>query len=95
MTSYPAVDADADEQLLRRLAVEIVRRRLTTPAILFLESMRPLNFVGSQFLTFLDPLLSVFCAIPDYRRFARLLEDRDGIERLIGHIEGIADLHSP
>jgi hypothetical protein len=51
---------DADHALLARIARELVGRRLTTPAIVFLESVKPLNFVGSQFLLFLDPLLKVF-----------------------------------
>lgn len=85
------VETDQDEALIERLATEIVRRRLTTPAILFLESVKPLNFIGSQFLVFLDPIVRLFLTIPEYQRFARLLEERGTIERLIVAIEGASD----
>lgn len=80
----PAPD---DAALLHRVAREVVRRHLVTPAILFLESAKPLNFVASQLLVFLDPILRLFLTLPDYGRLARLLERRESIEWLIVAIE--------
>ena len=40
-----------DQELLERLAGWIVERRMTAPAIIFLESHRPMSFVGSQFMS--------------------------------------------
>ena len=80
-------ETETDEAFLARIAREVVRRRLTTPAILFLESVKPLNVVGSQFLYFLDPIVHLFVPFPDLPRIARLLEDRDAIERLVLAIE--------
>jgi len=48
---------DEDRALLARLAAKVVVRRMAGPAILFLESMRPLNYIGSQALVFLRPFL--------------------------------------
>ncbi|NDD28879.1 MAG: hypothetical protein EB084_11500 [Proteobacteria bacterium] len=87
----PDDDPAADAHLLARVADEIVRRRLTTPAILFLESVKPLNVVGSQMLSFLDPIMRLFLTVPEVTRFARLLERRDTIERLICDIEAAQD----
>lgn len=84
-------DAAADAALLERIAREISRRHMATPAILFLESFKPMNFVGSQLLLFLDPIIGIFLTIPEYSRFVRLLEDRDTIERLIVCIERAED----
>lgn len=84
-------DTVADDRLLDRVADNIVRRRLTTPAILMLESSKPMNFVGSQFLVFVDPLVRFFAAIPDYQRFTRMLADRGCIERLLLRIEAAED----
>lgn len=78
---------ESDEAFLARLAREIVRRGLSTPAILVLESMKPMNFVSSRVLVFLDPIVTLIRTIPDYRRCVRLLEERDTIERLLCAIE--------
>jgi len=83
----PSGPPDEDEALIARIADQIVRRRLAVPAILFLESVKPLNFVGSQLMVFMDPILKLVTTIPDYERLAKLLEERGSIERLIQAIE--------
>ena len=70
-----------------RVAQFIVRWKLTVPAILSLESMRPLSFVGSQFMHVLSPSITTFLSVDDWDRLARLLEDRRGLEHLIRCIE--------
>lgn len=87
----PAPDPQADARLLDRMAHEIVRRRMTTPAILFLESVKPMNVVGSQVMHVLDPIIRLFLTIPEYDRFARMLEQRDTIELLLERIEAAQD----
>jgi len=74
-----------------RLASWLVERRLETPAILFLESSRPLSFVGAQAMHFFQPLASVLFSTRDYERLARLLEERDNFEILLATIEREAD----
>lgn len=73
--------------LLERLASTIIDRRMAMPALLFLESMGPMNFLGSQVLHFLAPLLNLACRAAEFDRAARLLERRDTIPRLIALIE--------
>lgn len=75
------------DALVDRLATEVVRRRLAVPAIVVLESARPLTFVGNQALVFLEPLVRTFLSAPDYDLFVKLLEDRDRVEGLIAAIE--------
>jgi hypothetical protein len=82
---------DADQALLDRVAGWICDRRMETPAVLFLETARPLSFVGSQAMHFFDPLVRAMFTWPDYERFARLMEDRANLERLIRAIEKSAD----
>ena len=77
-----------DEVLLGRVANYIAARRMTVPAILFLESMRPLNFVGSQVMVFLQPILASFFSVQDYKHRADILEKRQSIDVLIHKIEG-------
>lgn len=73
--------------LVERLAAEVVRRRMVTPALVVLESARPLAYAGSQALVFLEPLVRTLLSAPDYDLFVKLLEDRDRVEGLIAAIE--------
>ena len=77
----------ADLALLERAADVIVQRGMATPAVLFLESLGPMNFLGSQALHFLTPILSVVFAQRDVERVALLLERRDTLSRLSALID--------
>jgi hypothetical protein len=70
-----------------RVARFVVRFGLTIPAILALESMRPLSFVGSQFMHVLSPSVSAVLSTSEWDAMAALLEDRRGMDYLIGYIE--------
>ena len=79
---------EKDHALAERVAAFLVRRQLTVPAVMLLETGRPLNFIGSQFLTFLSPFVSIiFSKSVDFERFTRFLEKRASIPCLIDHIE--------
>ena len=80
-----------DEALLDRLAARVVELRMDMPAILALESGRPLGFLASQAMVFFEPFARSLFRLPDYRRFATLLERRDSIEKLVTRIETRAD----
>jgi len=81
---------DADRALLARLAAKVVARQMAGPAILFLESVRPLNYIGSQALVFLRPFLEPFFNPADTRRLAQILERRAGLRALVRAIEAAA-----
>lgn len=76
-----------DEELIELVAEKVVSSRMTVPAILFVESSKPLSFVGSQFLYFLEPIVRAFVKGDRYTRFAALLEDRNNVEILLQAIE--------
>ncbi len=80
-----------DEQLLARIAAMIVRRGLAAPAIMLLDTVRPLNFVASQFLVFLGPFATILLKPVEYERFTALLEHREGVDVLIKAITDEAD----
>lgn len=79
-----------DLELLDRMAETVVRKDMAAPATLFLESVAPLNFLGSQVLHALSPLLNLACRASEFDRAARLLERRDSIPRLVKLIEAKA-----
>src|SRR5690348_3178802 len=80
-----------DVALLERVADAVIRRRMAAPTLLFLESMGPMNFLGSQALHFFTPLLDLICPQKDIERIALLLERRDTLARLAAIIESRAD----
>ena len=73
--------------LLEKAAHQIVKRRLTTPAILFLEMCKPLNFIGSQLLLAFNPFVQSIFNFADYHKFALIIEKDENVERLIDLIE--------
>jgi hypothetical protein len=79
---------DTDAAMLDELADAIVRRHLATPALFFLESMRPLSFVGSQMMLFLRPIISVIWTDPKrWDQLQRVLEQRGSVEALARRLE--------
>jgi hypothetical protein len=79
--------SDADAALLDELARRIVQLHMASAAILFLETGKPLSFLGSQALIFAEPMVRAFFTVPRYADLQRLLEDRANVERLICCIE--------
>ncbi|MBT6561690.1 MAG: hypothetical protein HON76_04090 [Candidatus Scalindua sp.] len=78
---------DCDIAVISKLADIVVRRNMSVPAIMFLESVRPLNFVGSQAMVFFKPVISRFFTSVEYDKLATILEKREVIDLLIIEIE--------
>ncbi len=76
-----------DMALIEGIATAVVERGMATPAMVFLESVGPMNFLGSQAMHFLTPLLEVVFPPRDIERVALLLERRDTLLRLTALIE--------
>lgn len=76
-----------DLELLERVADAVVKRGMTAPATVFLESLGPMNFLGSQALYFLTPIVEWAFNAKEVEQVARLLERRDTISRLITIID--------
>ncbi|MDM7993217.1 MAG: hypothetical protein QUS11_07885 [Candidatus Fermentibacter sp.] len=88
LESLPGEGAGEDfGELSARIARRVVERQLTVPAVVLLESVKPLSFLGNQMLIFLDPMVSLVVDSKDYQKFVRMLEDRDNVEKLICAIE--------
>src|SRR5438034_10357995 len=80
-----------DLALLERVADAVVKRGMAAPATVFLESVGPMNFLGSQALHFLTPILDLACKTSEIEHVAHLLERRDTVPRLIVLIEAKSD----
>ncbi|MCK4909589.1 MAG: hypothetical protein KAS70_06790 [Planctomycetes bacterium] len=73
--------------LLEKAATKVVQRQMTTPAVIFLESARPLNWIGSQAMTFFQPILGLVVSTKEFEMMAKILEKRKSIDVLIELIE--------
>jgi hypothetical protein len=79
--------SDEDQALLDRVATRVLDLHMEVPAILALESARPLTVIAGQSMLFFEPFVLAMFRMPDYRRFAALIERRDVIEELVQRIE--------
>jgi len=78
---------DRQKALIVKLVDWTVRKRMTTPAILFLESVRPLNYVGSQVMVFFAPIVNVVFNMPEWDELRDVLERRESIAYVLDQIE--------
>ena len=76
------VGTEGSRGLIERVARRIERRGLVAPAVLFLETLRPLSFLGGQMLYLAQPILGQSAA-----EYAALLEDPGGVDRLLARLE--------
>lgn len=89
MTNITKPDFLTDEQaeLFGRLAEKVVKLGFALPAMLFLETMRPLNFVGSQVMLFFQPMLRSWFTLREYDLIQQALENRETLNYMTDLIE--------
>ncbi len=88
--SHDLVDLEGEEDytdFMNDIAREIVQRQLTVPAIIFLETIKPLSFLGNQLLIFANPVVSLVVRTKNYYKFVRMIENRENVEKLTVAIE--------
>ena len=76
----PADPTPPQRESLERLCRAIVGRDLATPALIFLESFRPLHSVGSQAVHFFSPFLSALGGGDAVQNLAAFLEQRGSVD---------------
>ncbi len=82
----------AECELARWLARELVERRLGAPALFMLESLRPLNFVISQAMAFLSPIIKIVSDQSKIDQFQELLEKRESIPYICNEIHQLEEV---
>ncbi|GEM_PF-493007 len=78
---------ERQKELLEKIANQIVKRKLTVPAIMFFESVKPLSFVGSQAMVFLQPMVQAILNRREYDEITLMMEERENVEKLLCEIE--------
>ncbi len=78
MKSTPPDFLTAEQiSLFERLSDWIVGRRMTVPAVLFLESVKPLNYIGSQAMVFFSPFVNALFEVRQWELIRTALERRE------------------
>ncbi len=79
--------SEKEQAVILKLVTMVQKRRLALPASMFLESVQPLNYLGSQMMVFFRPFLTFFFTPAEYDTFQGILEKREGIGRIIEALE--------
>jgi len=75
------------EEILDKISRKVVQWKMAVPAIMFLESVKPLSYIGSQVMVFFEPFVHALFSIPAYNEFQQMMEKRENVERLLQRIE--------
>jgi hypothetical protein len=78
------------EALVDSIAKRVVNMGLETPAVLFLETHKPLSFIASQGLLVAMPFFAPIVGAQRMADFSKLLKNRENIDLLIDRIEYIS-----
>lgn len=76
-------------ELIEKLSKFIAEKRMAAPAIMTIESLRPLARIGSQLMHFLAPFAEIIFNAKEYQEFAALLENEEYVRLLIKRIDEI------
>lgn len=92
----PEITLGTDElpAILEKFARKVVDKGMETPAILFLEMVLPLNFIGSQMVYAAVPIAGIFSHPQDLDDMAKALEHRGSIPKLVERIEQLSRKHT-
>jgi hypothetical protein len=84
-----AAPTEPQREVIERVCQELVRRQLTTPALIFIQMSKPLNYVASQAMLFFSPIVAIVTDAQGYDHFATFLEQRGSVEYLCLRLEAI------
>jgi hypothetical protein len=65
------------QEIMDKIAKKVVLWKMSVPAILFLESVKPLNYIGSQMLVFFEPFVQTLFSWKDYDEFRKMMEEHN------------------
>jgi len=74
-------------ELIEKISKFIAQKRMAAPAIMTIESLRPLARIGSQLMHFLAPFAEIIFNPKEYQEFAALLENEEYVRLLIKRID--------
>ncbi len=82
-----AITDEERDEMIESLAQKVHQRGLHTPTILFLEMHKPFTYLASQSLILGSGFLAPLFGAGNVHRYAKLLESKENVERMICRIE--------
>ena len=82
---------EKQKHIVDKVCHEVVKRHLAMPAVLLLETLRPLNYIGSQVMHFFQPIISSVLPVDGYSDFTELLEQRGSVDYFCERIRDIEE----
>jgi len=76
-------------ELIDKISNFIAKKRMAAPAIMTIESLRPLARIGSQLMHFLAPFAEIIFNAKEYQEFAALLENEEYVRLMVKRIDEI------
>lgn len=89
----PSVPTGQERATLERVLAAVVRRRMTTPVSIFLESSRPMNGIGANAMRFFEPVVSTLVDREALVHLANFLERRGSIDWLCQRLDELEEEH--
>lgn len=89
------IDPEEAEEMIDKIARKIVEAGMETPAILTLETSKPMSWIGSQIgRVMIAPWFGVlgWDAMHKADAYMAIFEDRKNVEKLISRIEELAGI---
>ncbi|HDO20360.1 MAG: hypothetical protein NDF56_02595 [archaeon GB-1845-036] len=81
------------KELIDKIANEIVKRGLETPAIMFLETIKPLSWIGAELsIAYVMPFAKALTDSPLVDDIISLFHERGAVEELIKKIEELVEI---
>ena len=74
-------------EVIEKVSKFVAERHMASAAILAIESLRPLSFIGSQALFFVEPFAQVFVNEKEYQEFAAMIEKEENLKKLMRRID--------
>ena len=88
------ITSEDEEEMITKIAERIHNYGMEGPVILFIESIKPLTYIGAQMgLYFVSPFLTLFSEKLGIKGeiFLRIFEKRENVEKLLKHLEKLAN----
>jgi hypothetical protein len=84
-----AIPSTTQSESIDLVCREVIRRGMTLPTQMMLESSAPMHFLAGQFLRFVEPFLGTVLDPSAVRDFAAFVERRGAIEYICRRLEVI------
>ncbi len=79
--------SDRELEMINKAGERVAELGMTVPAIMFLETMKPFNWIGSQVMLFMEPFTAYVFGYKEIIDLRRALSKRPSVEHLIQAIE--------